>query len=119
VFGVPLVDLVTREGKNIPTIVQKIVEHVEEEGLDEEGIYRGNGNAKVMERLKCSFDKVGSAEFTNLDIAAVAGLLKLFLREMPSSIIPDDMVPKFVEIQQGMQPLIPALRGLPSELSGK
>jgi len=29
---VPLVDLVTREGKNIPTIVQKIVEHVEEEG---------------------------------------------------------------------------------------
>ena len=35
---------------------------------------------------------------------------------MPSSIIPDDMVPKFVEIQQGMQPLIPALRGLPSEI---
>ena len=26
-------------------------------GLDEEGIYRVNGNAKVMERLKCSFDK--------------------------------------------------------------
>lgn len=40
VFGVPLVDLVTREGKNIPTIVQKIVEHVEEEG---EGWREGEG----------------------------------------------------------------------------
>ena len=35
VFGVPLVDLVTREGRAIPYIVQKIVEHMEEEG--EEG----------------------------------------------------------------------------------
>lgn len=32
VFGVPLKDLVTREGGEIPFIIKKIVEHIEQNG---------------------------------------------------------------------------------------
>ena len=56
-FGVPLTDLCKREGANVPFIVRRIVRHVEEDGLDQEGIYRINGNAKVIERLKADFNR--------------------------------------------------------------
>ena len=46
VFGVPLVDLVTREGRAIPYIVQ-IVEHMEEEG--EEGGREGEEEGREGE----------------------------------------------------------------------
>ena len=41
----------------MPFIVRRIVKHIEDEGLDQEGIYRVNGNAKVIERLKADFDR--------------------------------------------------------------
>ena len=51
-------------------------------GLDQEGIYRVNGNAKVIEALRVSFDKVGDANFTDNDIYSIGGILKLFLVSM-------------------------------------
>ena len=75
VWGVPLDTLVTQNKSihHIPFIVQKIVEYVEKHGmlscyhgtsdhvmllgLCQEGLYRVNGNAKVIEKLKASFDK--------------------------------------------------------------
>jgi len=70
-------------------------------GLEQEGLYRVNGNARMIEKLKVSFDKgwysmcvttnllpyiypiplatVGDADFGDVDIAAIGGLLKLFL----------------------------------------
>ena len=41
----------------MPYIVTKIVQRVEEEGLDQVGIYRINGNVKVIEKLRTSFDR--------------------------------------------------------------
>ena len=38
-----------------------------------------NGNAKIIERLKSAFDKLGDADLDGVDIYAVGGLLKLFL----------------------------------------
>ena len=48
-------------------------------GLTQEGVYRVNGNAKVIERLKIAFDKLGDADIKDTDTYAVGGLLKLFL----------------------------------------
>ena len=76
-FGVPLVTLVTSEGTDVPKIVRRIVEHVEQFGKDrprhplnlsishpiqfcagmrEEGLYRVNGSTKTIEKLKASFN---------------------------------------------------------------
>ncbi len=54
VFGVPL-ELLWRG--DVPFIIRKIVGHIEQNGLDTEGIYRINGNAKNIEKLKSLFDK--------------------------------------------------------------
>ncbi|CAI8039456.1 Protein FAM13A, partial [Geodia barretti] len=100
VFGVPLVTLVTSEGADVPKIIRRVVEHVDKYGLKEEGVYRINGSAKTIEKLKASFNAVGDADFTDVDVAAIAGLLKLFLRELPAPVIPPDIEAKMVDIQQ-------------------
>ena len=53
-FGTPLEQL--WEG-DVPFIIRKIVGHVEHNGLQTEGLYRINGNAKNIEKLKALFDK--------------------------------------------------------------
>lgn len=76
VWGVSLDKLVNQNKSKhqVPFIVEKIVEYVEKHGMDgfciisscivimllglcQEGLYRVNGNAKVIEKLKVSFDK--------------------------------------------------------------
>lgn len=55
-----------------------------------------------MERLKESFEKHGDADLESTDdVYAVAGLLKLFLRELPESVIPEDMTQKFIKCHTG------------------
>lgn len=61
-----------------------------------------NGNARVIEKLKESFEKHGDVELEAADdIFAVAGLLKLFLRELPEAVIPESMTGQFVRCQEG------------------
>lgn len=67
-----------------------------------EGIFRVNGNTRVVEKLKASFNKTGDADLEDAgDIMAVAGLLKLFLRELPDAVIPQLMTKQLVTIQEG------------------
>ena len=70
----------------------------------QEGIFRVSGSARVMERLRESFDLIGDANLEDLvpaDITAVAGLLKKYIRELPQSVIPEHMTAKFVQTQIG------------------
>lgn len=70
-------------------------------GIDEEGIFRVPGNAKVVEKLKESFEKTGDANLDAIDdVYAVAGLLKLFLRELPESVIPAEMNADFIDCHE-------------------
>lgn len=70
-------------------------------GLDQEGIFRISGNLRTIERLKMAFDNGSDVNFDEdeVDIMAVAGLLKLFLRELPDSLIPEIMVKQFITVQ--------------------
>ena len=71
--------------------------------MNQEGIFRVNGSQKIVEKLKLQFDHHGHANLDeDGDIMAVAGLLKLFLRELPESVIPEHMTRRFVSIQEGM-----------------
>ena len=74
-------------------------------GLDYEGVFRVNGNARIVERLRVSFDRVGDADLEEADdVMAVAGLLKLFLRELPETVIPERLTRQFVAVQEGRAP---------------
>lgn len=72
-------------------------------GIEEEGIFRVNGNVRVMEKLRDSFEKHGDADLESTeDIFSVAGLLKQFLRELPEAVIPEELTSKFVKCQEGL-----------------
>ncbi len=57
-FGVQLDVVVQREnsGRNVPIIVQKCVEEIEDRGLNYVGVYRVCGSAKRKKRLREEFD---------------------------------------------------------------
>ena len=56
----------------------------------QEGLFRISGNAKIVDKLKQSFDNNGDAPLeTDGDLAAAAALLKQFLRELPQPLIPN------------------------------
>jgi len=72
-------------------------------GLEQEGIFRLSSSARVIERLKRTYEvNHGDVEFADdEDIMAIAGLMKLFLRELPDSIIPVNVVGHFLQLQAG------------------
>ncbi|XP_020612830.1 protein FAM13A-like [Orbicella faveolata] len=101
-FGVSIDELLRRsEGCEVPPIITNIVEYLAKHGMSHEGIFRISGNHKVVESLKATYDKDGEANLEQKgDVMAVAGLLKLFLRELPDPPIPQSMTADFIKIHQ-------------------
>ncbi|XP_065400641.1 protein FAM13A isoform X5 [Macaca fascicularis] len=102
-FGVSLQEL-QRQGltKNgIPAIVWNIVEYLTQHGLTQEGLFRVNGNVKVVEQLRLKFESGVSVELgKDGDVCSAASLLKLFLRELPDSLITSALQPRFIQLFQ-------------------
>ncbi|XP_068089328.1 protein FAM13A isoform X3 [Hyperolius riggenbachi] len=103
VFGVPLGDL-HKEGlvmNDVPAVVWNVVEYLRTEGMTYEGLFRVNGNVKVVDQLRVKYE---SGEPVSLaedgDVHSAASLLKLFLREMPDGVISTAMLPKFIQVYQ-------------------
>ncbi|XP_007997436.1 protein FAM13A isoform X4 [Chlorocebus sabaeus] len=102
-FGVSLQEL-QRQGltKNgIPAIVWNIVEYLTQHGLTQEGLFRVNGNVKVVEQLRLKFESGVPVELgKDGDVCSAASLLKLFLRELPDSLITSALQPRFIQLFQ-------------------
>ena len=62
-----------------------------------------SGSARAIERLKTQYEiNEGDVDFDDEeDIMTIAGLIKLFLRELPDSVIPADVVRQFLQVQAG------------------
>lgn len=56
-IGVPLEHLTDRDKAAVPLIVTRICEYLRSQGFRQEGLFRVNGNMKVVDRLKNAFDK--------------------------------------------------------------
>ncbi|XP_042337976.1 rho GTPase-activating protein SYDE1-like, partial [Plectropomus leopardus] len=93
VFGVELHHLVEKEGSAapIPLLIQKCVAEIEHRGLKVVGLYRLCGSAAVKKELRDWFERNSSAaclsEDLYPDINVITGILKDYLRELPSPLI--------------------------------
>lgn len=129
-FGIPLREAVdiTREmgmGINVPSVVYRCIEYLEhKDAATEEGIYRLSGSNSAIRMLKDrfntgnprlwrftdpidgDFDLVNSKDYH--DVHAVAGLLKLYLRELPSTVLTRERHVDFLHIV-GIEPILPLL----------
>ncbi|GAA5945255.1 uncharacterized protein JCM15063_003008 [Sporobolomyces koalae] len=90
-FGVSLQDYCANHpGLLVPTIVQRCIEKVESSGLDFEGIYRVPGKLATIQQIVHRMEK-GEESFRFGDhdeVSAVAGVLKLYLRQLPIALFP-------------------------------
>lgn len=105
VFGVPLSDAINLSSKNVhhckvPSIVYRCIELLKVRGaIFEQGIFRLSGSTSSIRALKERFNTEYDVDLVNsetyYDIHAVAGLLKLYLREIPTLILSSYLAPEF------------------------
>ncbi|EDR26829.1 Rho GTPase-activating protein, putative [Entamoeba dispar SAW760] len=100
VFGVPLSVGVKKSGWRFPLPIYRCLEYLEKnDGLRAEGIFRLSSSIDETKRLKEIFD--GGQDVTMQiigDVHVAAGLIKLYLRELPDSLIPKSMYNTFLEL---------------------
>ncbi|KAG5513944.1 hypothetical protein PMAC_000566 [Pneumocystis sp. 'macacae'] len=132
IFGVPLSEAVSISQLSlgvdisVPSVVYRCIEYLDNNNAEkEEGIYRLSGSNTIIKSLKDKFNTVGDVDLLNsgkfYDIHAIAGLLKLYLRELPTNILTRDLHSQFlsiIEIQNNSEKIdkiAKLLRHLPEE----
>ncbi|KAF8518022.1 RhoGAP-domain-containing protein [Hysterangium stoloniferum] len=110
VFGVPIVDaLQVAQIGSLPAVVFRCIQYLEaKKANQEEGIYRLSGSSAVIKSLKDRFNTEGDVDLLASDEFwdphAIAGLLKSYLRELPTSILTRDLHLKFLAVMDLTDP---------------
>uniref|UniRef100_A0A673I6K5 Rho GTPase-activating protein 12-like n=1 Tax=Sinocyclocheilus rhinocerous TaxID=307959 RepID=A0A673I6K5_9TELE len=100
VFGCSLTALCQREGTSVPNFVKMCIEHVENTGLNIDGLYRVSGNLAVIQKLRFAVnhdEKVNLEDNKWEDIHVTTGALKMFFRELPEPLFTYASFNDFVE----------------------
>ncbi|XP_042623649.1 rho GTPase-activating protein 12-like isoform X3 [Cyprinus carpio] len=100
VFGCSLTALCQREGTSVPHFVKMCIEHVENTGLNVDGLYRVSGNLAVIQKLRFAVnhdEKVNLEDSKWEDIHVTTGALKMFFRELPEPLFTYASFNDFVE----------------------
>ncbi|XP_032441416.1 rho GTPase-activating protein 18 isoform X1 [Xiphophorus hellerii] len=107
-FGVPLITLLDQDhrqvsGTKVPLILQRLISHVEEEGLDTEGLLRIPGSAtrvkSLCQELESSFyDR--TFQWKQVKQHDAASLLKLFIRELPHPLLTVEYLNAFIAVNK-------------------
>ncbi|KAF9353971.1 hypothetical protein BGX26_008276 [Mortierella sp. AD094] len=109
VFGVALDQAVNqaqvRPGYKLPAVVYRCIEYLNAHNAKMEvGIYRQSGSLAVINQFKGRFNHEGDVPLLSsnehFDIHAVAGLLKLFFRELPSSVLTKELHEDFNRMRE-------------------
>ncbi|KAI1082944.1 RhoGAP-domain-containing protein [Whalleya microplaca] len=109
-FGAPLADAVNFNGPfdvnvPLPAVVYRCIQYLDSKNaIREEGIFRLSGSNIVIKQLRERFNSEGDVNLlvdeTYYDIHAVASLLKLYLRELPTTILTGDLHMQFVSVTE-------------------
>ncbi|KAJ8336635.1 hypothetical protein SKAU_G00378550 [Synaphobranchus kaupii] len=86
VFGGSLASLCQCEDVTVPKFVRMCIDHVENNGLGVDGLYRVSGNLAVIQKLRFAVnhdEKVNLEDSKWEDIHVTTGALKMFFRELP------------------------------------
>ncbi|KAH8815377.1 hypothetical protein F5884DRAFT_851854 [Xylogone sp. PMI_703] len=110
VFGAPLAEAVRYNHPvdvriELPAVVYRCIEYLDsKDAASEEGIFRLSGSNVVIRQLRERFNVEGDVNLVNdeqyYDIHAVASLLKLYLRELPTTILTRELHLEFLAVTE-------------------
>ncbi|BFZ02682.1 hypothetical protein BsWGS_05721 [Bradybaena similaris] len=106
IFGLPLEELMSKAppSATVPPVVIRICEYIYKYGLDNVGLFRVSGSVRVVEKIRMQFEQLGDANLEEEnDVAATAGLLRVFLRDLPDTLIPSRLTRHFFSVIQDSQ----------------
>ncbi|XP_072173548.1 ralA-binding protein 1-like [Diadema setosum] len=102
VFGAPFEDAVTRsklyDNIELPRVVRECIDCVEEYGMSTAGIYRLSGVKSKVEALKVLYDTDEKVNLQEVDPTTITSLLKLYLRELPETVLTNRLTPAFEHV---------------------
>jgi RalA-binding protein 1 len=107
VFGIPLAEAVEYTHPvglrdPLPSVVYRSLEYLRaKNAINEEGIFRLSGSNIVIRGLRERFNTEGDIKLLDgqyYDIHAVASLLKLYLRELPASVLTRELHLDFLKV---------------------
>ncbi|XP_037693865.1 rho GTPase-activating protein 12 isoform X2 [Choloepus didactylus] len=120
VFGSNLANLCQKENGTVPKFVKLCIEHVEEHGLDVDGIYRVSGNLAVIQKLRFAVNHDEKLDLNDSkweDIHVITGALKMFFRELPEPLFTFNHFNDFVNaIKQEPRQRVAAVKDLIKQL---
>uniref|UniRef100_A0AAY5L9J4 Rho GTPase activating protein 12a n=1 Tax=Esox lucius TaxID=8010 RepID=A0AAY5L9J4_ESOLU len=99
VFGCSLGVLCQRENSSVPSFVMMCIDHVENNALNVDGLYRVSGNLAVIQKLRFAVnhdEKVDLEDGKWEDIHVITGALKMFFRELPEPLFTYGLFQDFV-----------------------
>ncbi|KAK9345258.1 hypothetical protein V1522DRAFT_407850 [Lipomyces starkeyi] len=131
IFGITLaqaieISYIAKGEVKLPSVVYRCIEYLDaKDAAKEEGIFRLSGSSTVIRALKERFNTDADVDLledgAHYDVHAVAGLLKLYLRELPTNVLTEDLKVEFVQSveiqnrQSRLDMLYVLLRQLPPE----
>ncbi|KAI1888952.1 hypothetical protein AGOR_G00174050 [Albula goreensis] len=107
VFGVPLTTLLENDrkiipGSKVPLVFRKLLSKLEQTGLQTEGILRVPGSASRVKHLRQELESKfydGQFDWDQVRHNDAAGLLKMFIRELPCPLLTLQHLPAFTAVQ--------------------
>lgn len=108
IFGVPLMTLLENDrkkypGSRVPLVFKKLLAKLEQTGLQTEGILRVPGSAARVKHLRQELELNFYEERFDWDQVHqndAAGLLKMFIRELPYPLLTQQNLPAFMAVQR-------------------
>ncbi|RXM35937.1 Rho GTPase-activating protein 28 [Acipenser ruthenus] len=119
-FGVPLTTLLENDqkkfpGSKVPLIFKKLLSKLEQTGLQTEGILRVPGSASRVKNLRQELEAKfyeDTFEWDQVRHNDAAGLLKMFIRELPYPLLTVEYLPAFIAVENRSANIVAALRAV-------
>lgn len=95
--GVVFGGSIDRTSNEIPVVMMKCVEYLDNTGLHFEGIFRKSGSLAQLNELKAKFERGEDVDLSGImDPHVVAGLLKMYVRELKEPLLTFELYDMFL-----------------------
>ncbi|KAK3728742.1 hypothetical protein QZH41_002667 [Actinostola sp. cb2023] len=105
IFGCNMSEYLKITGRQIPEVVESCIRFIKKFGLDHPGIFRLSGSTTDINDMKQLFE-AGRDPLAGLnhwkDINAVAGLLRVYFRELDDSLFPKSHYQQFLQASSSL-----------------